>query len=135
MPLSLACALALVLPRTAYARAGSVRRIAREGLGGIGIDGGIADREIIERAMLVRCPCVVSHLHDPIEEFRCCRCKLFGGSFFRFWNRLDERIPVKRIDLIKGYHWDHQSIAQLRRRDRASGANDHVEVHRRRIRT
>jgi hypothetical protein len=43
------------------------RSVASEGLGRIGLNGLVANRQVIQRAVLIGCPGIVRHLHDAVE--------------------------------------------------------------------
>ena len=77
------------------------RSIRRELFGNLGIHCGIADSEIVQRAILIRRSCVVCHLHDPVEKLLSRRLKFLRGNFLRARDGLYECITVERVNLVE----------------------------------
>src|SRR5262245_36031491 len=109
--------------------------VLRMTIGGRSVDSGIADRQIVQRAMLVRCPGIVRQLLDSYEQCLSRRCKLFSSNLLGAWDAANERINVERVDLVEADNRHHEPIAQLRRGDGTAYANDYIHVCRARSRT
>ena len=71
------------------------------------VDGRVSNSEIIQRPMFVCGTCVISDLHNPIEQLSRCRLKIRGRDFFGLWNRLNECGAVKGVHLIESNNRYH----------------------------
>src|SRR5215475_10866424 len=102
--------------------------VATVSVSGGGVDRGIANDTVVERPMFVGRARIVRHLEDPLEELPGHRLKLLCRYLLRPRDRLDERVTIERIELVKDHDRDHESIAHLGWRDGATHADDHVHV-------
>src|SRR5262245_32691597 len=98
------------------------------GTGSGRIDPWIANRQVVDGAVVIGVSSVIGHLNDSIEELLAGCPELFSGRLFRSWNGIDERVTIKRVHLIKHHHWNQQGVAQLGRRQRSSHSNYCIEI-------
>ena len=77
------------------------RRRLRKLFGGLGIDGWITHRQVVQGTVLVGRAGIVRHLHDRVEQFLGRRAELRGRRLSRPRDGFDQRVAIEGIDWSK----------------------------------